>query len=97
MATRTQRSSTTQPFAESPIGQILLVGLGIVMLLRLASVLRAVSGVVLAILGVFNALFGVLLSILALLKEAFPLPMFVGLGVALGYLYNKDRNERLNG
>ncbi len=92
MATPTRRRNTNQLLAESPIGQVLMIGIGIVMLLRLASVLRAVSGVVLAILGVFNALFAVVLSILALLKEAFPLPMFAGLGAALAYLYNKNRS-----
>ncbi|WP_119068428.1 hypothetical protein [Aggregatilinea lenta] len=97
MATTTRQRKSNQLLTDSPIGQILMIGIGIVMLLRLASVLRALSGVVLAILGVFNALFGVVLSILALLKEAFPLPMFAGLGAALAYLYSKDRNERLNG
>lgn len=97
MAAPTRRRNTKQPLVESPIGQVLMIGIGIVLLLRLASILRAVSGVVLAVLGVFNALFGVVLSILGLLKEAFPLPMFAGLGAALAYLHNKDRAAQRRG
>jgi len=87
----TQQRSPHPATAESPIGQLLMIGVGIVMLLRLASVLRAFSTVVLAILGVFNAIFAVILSILALLKEAFPLPMFAGIAGALMYLSRRDR------